>query len=72
MDKLMIEKAQALVLLAEERARLCRRWQDADDEVMGLRDEQIHLEVKIKDIDYQKDVLFKEVFEQAKISTQKK
>jgi hypothetical protein len=68
----MIDKAQALVLLAEDRARLWNRWQDADNEVMELRDEQKHLEVKMKDIDYQKDVLLKEVFEQAKISTPKK
>jgi len=68
----MRDKAQALVLLAEARARLWNRWQDADNKVMELRDEQIHLEVKIKDIDYQKDVLLKEVFEQAKISTPKK
>ena len=72
MDKSMIDKAQALVLLAEDRARLWNRWQDADNEVMELRDEQKHLEVKMKDIDYQKDVLLKEVFEQAKISTPKK
>lgn len=72
MDKSMIDKAQALVLLAEARARLWNRWQDADNEVMELRDEQKHLEVKMKDIDYQKDVLLKEVFEQAKISTPKK
>ena len=72
MDKSMRDKAQALVLLAEDRARLWNRWQDADNEVMELRDEQKHLEVKMKDIDYQKDVLLKEVFEQAKISTPKK
>lgn len=72
MDKSMIDKAKAIVLMAKDRAMLWQRWQDADNEVMELRNEQIHLEVKMKDIDYQKDVLFKEVFEQAKISAPKK
>lgn len=72
MNELMVDKAQALVLLAEERAQYWVRWEDIDDEILAKRQEQDRVMRKMKELDSKRESILKSMEEDARLSIRNK